>query len=99
MEITGLDHVSICVSDFRKSEPFYDAVMRAFGFKKGDKAIAGSPQYNDDYYATFFEAPDGTRLEVVARSRHRQEIVARWEDLAVFTNPIAELRSRESRRS
>ena len=160
MEITGLDHIYINVSDFRKSEQFYDAVMQAFGFRKGDKPIAGAPhahyfnrylqytirpadsrerggpnspglhhlcfqasdragvrtayqalcaldvaasepaeyaEYNDDYYATFFQDPDGVRLEVVARSRYRQEIVDRWGDLTVFTNPIAELRNREDR--
>ncbi len=160
MEITGLDHIYISVSDFRKSEQFYDQVMRAFGFKKGDSPIAGAPhahyfnrhlqytirpadrgdrndpyspgvhhicfqasdragvqtayqvlrelgvgasepaeyaEYNDDYYATFFEDPDGIRLEVLARSRYRDEIVGRWGDLTVFTNPIAELRDRENR--
>ncbi len=161
MEITGLDHIYISVSDFSRSERFYDAVMAAFGFKKGDRPIAGEPhahyfnrhlqytirpavrgedcdayspgvhhicfqtpdragvdaayralselgvsavepaeypEYNDDYYATFFEDPDGLRLELVARSRYRDEIVDRWEDLVVFTNPIAELRDREGSR-
>jgi glyoxylase I family protein len=162
VEITGLDHIYISVSDFEKSEQFYDAVMRAFGFKKGKRPIAGSPhahyfnrhtqytirpamrgdhadpylpglhhicfqvpdrggvqdayralsdiglspaepaeypEYHDDYYAVFFEDPDGIRLEVVARSRYRDEIADRWEDLTVFTNPIAELRDRENRSS
>lgn len=160
VEIIGLDHIYISVSDFQTSELFYDAVMCAFGFKKSDTPIAGVPhahyfnqhlqytirpadssdrcapyspgvhhicfqasdragvraahqvlrelkieaskpaeyaEYNDDYYATFFEDPDGIRLEVVARSRYRQEIADRWGDLAVFTNPIAELRDRENR--
>jgi len=158
MEIIGLDHIYISVSDFDRSVTFYDGVMQAFGFKKGDRPIAGEPhahyfnrhlqytirpavrgdrcdpyspgvhhicfqapdrasvdaayealcelgvtavepalypEYHDDYYATFFDDPDGVRLELVARSRYRDEIVDRWHDLTVFTNPIAELRSRE----
>jgi len=161
LEIRGLDHIYITVSDFARSERFYDAVMRAFGFRKGDRAIAGAPhahyfnpalqytirpaqrgtrcdpyspgvhhicfqvpdraavdtafrslralgvaatepaeypEYNDDYYATFFEDPDGIRLELVARSRYRQEIADRWDELTVFTNPIAELRARDERK-
>jgi glyoxylase I family protein len=164
MEIAALDHVYLTVSSFERSEAFYDRVMRAFGFFKGDKAIDGErhahyfnrimqltirparsasgsdpalhepygpglhhlclqvpdragvdeafrllrelsvpatepkayPQYNDDYYATFFADPDGIRLEVVARSRHRREIVERWNDLQGFLNPIADLRRRET---
>jgi hypothetical protein len=37
------------------------------------------PEYNPDYYATFFSDPDGIRLEVVARKAKRDEIVASWE--------------------
>lgn len=154
----------LTVSRFERSEVFYDRVMRAFGFLKGDKAIGGErhahyfnrimqltiqpsrtaagedpamytsydpglhhlcfqvadraavdeafrllrdltvratapreyPQYHDDYYATFFEDPDGIWLEVVARSRHRREIVERWDDLEGFLNPIADLHRREA---
>ena len=41
MEIIGLDHLYIAVSDFAQSESFYDRVMRALGFFKGDRLIAG----------------------------------------------------------
>jgi glyoxylase I family protein len=41
MEIIGLDHLYIAVSDFAQSENFYDRVMRALGFFKGDRLIAG----------------------------------------------------------
>ena len=160
MEITGLDHVYLTVEDFSVSQRFYDGVMRALGFRKGDRPIAGEPhahyfnralqctirparpggprhdprspglhhlcfqassradvnaayealrgleveatppreypEYNDDYYATFFEDPDGLRLEIVARSKHREKIAERWDDLEVFLNPIADLERRES---
>jgi catechol 2,3-dioxygenase-like lactoylglutathione lyase family enzyme len=37
------DHIYLSVSDFARSETFYDAVMRALGQHKGDKIIAGEP--------------------------------------------------------
>jgi glyoxylase I family protein len=38
-----VDHIYVAVSDFARSERFYDAVMRALGQHKGDKIIAGEP--------------------------------------------------------
>jgi glyoxylase I family protein len=152
--ITGLDHLYLSVSDFSRSEIFYDRVLAGLGFKKGDKPVGGDahahyfnpslqisirpaqveqkhdpyapgvhhiclqadnraavdtieellrglgvdvvaaadyPEYNDDYYALFFEDPDGIRFEVVARSRHRVLIAERWGELKTFLNPVAEL--------
>jgi glyoxylase I family protein len=43
MEVTGLDHVYLTVSDFAASARFYDAVMGALGFKKSDFAIGDEP--------------------------------------------------------
>ncbi len=158
MEVIGLDHIYVTVSDFTRSEAFYDRVMSALGFRKGDKPIGGDrhahyfnrslqytirpakdatrshdpyatglhhicfqvrdraavdeayrllgeleveatepaeyPEYNDDYYATFFADPDGIRLEVVARSRHREAIVTHWSKFRVFLNPVADLQAR-----
>jgi glyoxylase I family protein len=154
LRIIGLDHVYLSVTDMPRSEAFYDSVMAALGFRKGDKAIAGerhahyfnpflqvsirparSPEahdsyraglhhlclqapderavnaahaaleklgvrataprkyaeYNPDYYATFFEDPDGIRLEIVARTPHRERVLRRWADFRVFVNPVAEL--------
>jgi glyoxylase I family protein len=158
MEITALDHLYITVADFERSEAFYDRVMRALGFRKGDKPIGGDrhahyfnrslqytirpartkrphdpyapgvhhvcfqvpcradvdyaertlrglgvevtlaaeyPEYNSDYYAIFFPDPDGIRLEIVARSRYRQQIVSRWNDFRVFVNPVADLERKQ----
>lgn len=36
-----IDHIYLSVSDFARSEAFYDAVMRALGQHKGDKIIGG----------------------------------------------------------
>jgi len=41
--IVGVDHVYLAVTDLARSEAFYDRVMRALGFKKGDKRIGGDP--------------------------------------------------------
>ena len=43
MTTFGLDHLYVTVSDFRRSERFYDAVMERLGFRKGDTPIAGAP--------------------------------------------------------
>ena len=158
MDVLGLDHLYLSVSDMARSEPFYDAVMARLGFRKGDKPIAGEPhahyfnrslqlsirparsasphdpyapglhhvcfqlatpadvdaaaaalrelgldasepklypEYNPDYYATFFTDPDGIRLELVCRTPYRDELVRHWDELTSFLNPLAELRSRK----
>ncbi len=41
MDVIGIDHIYIAVSDFAASEAFYDGVMRALGFYKGDRPIGG----------------------------------------------------------
>jgi glyoxylase I family protein len=157
MDVLGLDHVYLSVSDMERSERFYDAVMRLLGFHKGDKAIGGDPhahyfnrtmqisirparsslkhdpyapglhhfclqlatpadvdaavealrglgvetteaarhpEYNPDYYATFFEDPDGLRLELVARTPARDAIVRDWDELEDVVNPVAALQRR-----
>ncbi len=41
MDVIGIDHIYLAVSDFATSEAFYDRVMRALGFYKGDRSIGG----------------------------------------------------------
>ncbi len=159
MNVTGIDHIYLSVSDFTRSEAFYDAVLAALEFRKGDKAISGEPhahyirpgiqisirpargharhdpyapglhhlclqvatksdvdaayaaleglgveasaprsypEYNPEYYATFFQDPDGIRLEIVGQTTYRRTLIERWRDLRVFLNPLAELASRDS---
>ena len=43
IHVLGIDHIYVSVSDMTVSEPFYDGVMRALGFRKGDRPIAGQP--------------------------------------------------------
>jgi glyoxylase I family protein len=155
VETIGLDHIYLTVSDFARSEEFYDTVLSLMDFRKGDMEIAGEPhrhyfnktmqisirparggrhdpyapglhhlclqvatnadldklagllsaakiavtapafypQYAEDYYAIFFSDPDGMRLEVMARRARRNMIVGRWNELTIFLNPFANLKS------
>jgi glyoxylase I family protein len=38
------------------------------------------PKYDPDYYATFFEDPDGIRLEVANFRERRRRLMYNWED-------------------
>ena len=162
LEVLGVDHVYVTVSDVVRSEQFYDPVMAALGFKKGNRAIAGEPhvhyfnrvmqytlrparsasgpadayatgalhhlcfrvrdrqavdaaqraltalgvvasaprsypEYRPDYYATFFEDPDGIRLEVVSDTRDGELIRERWHELSDFVDPLRKLLERDRR--
>ena len=48
MEVIGLDHIYLAVSDMDRAERFYDQVMQVLGFRKGDKSIDG------DVHAHYF---------------------------------------------
>ena len=149
VEVVGLDHLYLAVSDLARSETFYDTVFGILDFRKGDTSIGGEPhrhyfnkvmqisirpgrggthdpyapglhhlclqvansaalekvagllaragivatepalypQYADDYYAIFFNDPDGLRLEIVARRARRKQTVERWNELTSFLNP------------
>ncbi len=149
--LRGIDHIYLSVTDFDRSEAFYDRVMEVLGLHKGDKAVAGErhahyvaptfqltirparsdtphnpyapglhhlcfqtqtpedvdtcyrrllriglspsepalyPEYNPEYYATFFEDPDGIRLEIVNKTSYRQQLADRWDEFDRFLNPL-----------
>jgi glyoxylase I family protein len=153
MEVLGLDHLYLAVSDLTRAEDFYDRALAVLGFRKCDKTIGGDPhrhyfnrvmqvsirpartdiahdcyapglhhislqlagptevdeavralrevgvaadeakrypEYNPDYYATFFEDPDGIRWELVGRTPYRDALVRHWDDFRVVVNPLAE---------
>ena len=52
------------------------------------------PEYNPEYYATFFTDPDGLRLEIVGRTGYRDQIEQNWDDFDVFLNPLNALHQR-----
>ncbi|HUI87501.1 MAG TPA: VOC family protein [Anaerolineales bacterium] len=43
LEILGIDHIYIAVSDLERSSAFYDGLMKLFGFRKGTDAVGGEP--------------------------------------------------------
>jgi catechol 2,3-dioxygenase-like lactoylglutathione lyase family enzyme len=142
LEVIGLDHIYVSVTDLARSESFYDRIMPALGFRKnsflndGDQhiqyynrhfgfvlrpakrkvahdpsapglhhfclrvedartveAIARRfeelgvdcsapqlyPEYAPDYYAIFFNDPDGIRLEITNYREERRKRNDHWE--------------------
>ena len=43
VEVIGLDHLYLAVSDLARSETFYDTVLGILDFRKGDASIGGEP--------------------------------------------------------
>ena len=60
--------------------------LRALGIEATEPAIY--PEYSSDYYATFFEDPDGLRLEIVALRRTRALIRDHWHELTEWEDPL-----------
>lgn len=81
----GLHHVCLQVADNDAVDRFHRLAAAA-----GVAAAAPAfyPQYADDYYATFFEDPDGLRFEIVARRARRKLIAERWRELTSWLNPV-----------
>ena len=43
LEVLGIDHIYIAVSDLAHSTAFYDGVMKLLGFRKGTDPVGGQP--------------------------------------------------------
>src|SRR5580658_10167602 len=52
IEIIGIDHIYIAVSDLRQPETFYDRVMTVLGFRKNTFTIEGD--HHIQYYNRHF---------------------------------------------
>lgn len=82
----GLHHVCLRVGTIAD----VDAVARTLGeFGVSATRPRSYPDYDPDYYATFFQDPDGIRLEVVAEVERRRLIRDHWSRLTEFENPLA----------
>ena len=88
----GLHHLCLQVAD-RAMVDLVAERLRGLGVAAVAPRIY--PEYSPDYYATFFEDPDGLRFEVVARRALREEVARRFGELRPVVDPIAELHARE----
>jgi catechol 2,3-dioxygenase-like lactoylglutathione lyase family enzyme len=72
----GLHHFCFRVED----EPAVDQAARELG-AAGVAATAPRyyPEYDPDYYATFFTGPDGVRLEITNFRASRRQRMAHWD--------------------
>ncbi len=69
IQVSGIDHLYVAVSDMARSEAFYDDVMKLLGFRKGTKAIAGEPHvhyFNQYTQYTIRPARAGTSADAYA---------------------------------
>ncbi|MGA2140148.1 MAG: VOC family protein [Verrucomicrobiia bacterium] len=60
--MTRIDHIYVAVSDLRRSEAFYDGVMRLLDFRKGTGQVDGEPgihYYNPHLQYTLRQAQAG----------------------------------------
>jgi len=82
----GLHHLCFRVAS-REQVDEAAAGLRALGVAASPPALY--PEYAADYYATFFEDPDGIRLEIVALRRGRILVRDHWVELTEFEDPVA----------
>ena len=62
VEVIGIDHVFVAVTDLRRSEGFYDRVMPVLGFRKGEGIISGASHlfyYNRQFVYSLRPAREG----------------------------------------
>ncbi len=95
LEVIGIDHIYITVSDLRWSEAFYDDVMRLLGFRKGTDPIDGKPHfhyYNREFQYTLRPAEEGAGVyDPLAPGLHH--ICFQVADTSVVDAAARELRS------
>jgi glyoxylase I family protein len=70
----GLHHLSLAVETASDVDVVHAAVVNAGGEVLHRPRLW--PQYHPDYYATFFEDPDGFRLEVAAGKDARLDSIS-----------------------
>ena len=75
----GLHHFCFRVVDERAVDRAASA-LRAAGVSASEPRYY--PEYAPDYYATFFEAPDGLRLEITNFRENRRKRMYDWDGAA-----------------
>jgi catechol 2,3-dioxygenase-like lactoylglutathione lyase family enzyme len=81
----GLHHICLRV-DERAAVDAAAKELRALGVEASEPRTY--PEYAEDYYATFFEDPDGLRFEIVALRKARVLIREHWHELDDFEDPL-----------
>lgn len=85
----GLHHLCFQTATMEDVDDCY-RTLKTLGLTPSEPCLY--PEYHPEYYATFFEDPDGIRLEIVNRTSHRRQIAERWDELEPFLNPLQALR-------
>src|SRR5215831_15073997 len=73
IEVIGLDHLYLTVSDVAASEPWYDSVFGLLDFRKTDTAIAGDPHrhyFNRVMQVSIRQAKTATKHDPYAPGLH-----------------------------
>lgn len=81
----GLHHVCFQVASGAEVDEAAH-MLREEGVETSDPALY--PEYAPDYYAIFFDDPDGMRLEIVAHRRMRSLVRDKWNELTEFEDPL-----------
>lgn len=92
----GLHHLSLRVAD-RAGVDQVARKLRALRIKVEGPRLW--PEYSPDYYAVFFNDPDGIRLEVMNYLNRRKLVRRAWNELEGFINPLDRLMRRRAPRS
>jgi catechol 2,3-dioxygenase-like lactoylglutathione lyase family enzyme len=92
----GLHHLSLRVAD-RAGVDQVARKLRALRIKVEGPRLW--PEYSPDYYAVFFNDPDGIRLEVMNYLERRKLVPRVWNELEGFTNPLDRMMRRRARRA
>jgi glyoxylase I family protein len=91
----GLHHLSLRVAN-RAAVDQVARKLRALNIKVEGPRLW--PEYSPDYYAVFFNDPDGLRLEVMNYLKRRKLVRKVWNELEGFANPLDRLMRRRARR-
>jgi len=89
--VGALHHLCLRVRDTEAVDEVHRELL-ALGVQVSEPRVY--PEYRADYYAIFFDDPDGIRLEVVCDTELRRTIREHWDEFADFVDPVRNWRER-----
>ena len=89
LEIIGIDHIYIAVSDLALSEAFYDRAFTALGFRKGSFAIGG------DDHVQYFNRHFGYVLRPARSSALHDAYAPGLHHLCLRVESVADVKAAE----